>query len=88
MKTLITPANRLRLEIREAGRIATLTKARKPYHCSDCQEYILVGTYYYSVVIGGGGLGSIKFPDRIHIGCLDKYFERVKRNQERSSRSY
>lgn len=52
------------------GRIATLTRARKEHRCRECPEPIAAGEHYYSVVIGGGGLCSTKFPKRVHIECL------------------
>jgi hypothetical protein len=33
---------------------------------------IVAGEDYYAVVIGGGGLCSIKFPDRVHVYCLKR----------------
>ncbi|MBA7567482.1 hypothetical protein ES708_09194 [subsurface metagenome] len=65
--------------IRKEGRIATLTKARKHHRCAECPEWIKPQSHYYSVVAGGSGLGGIKFPSRVHPGCLELYFGRVKR---------
>ncbi len=50
--------------------IAELKKARKQHECRVCHQSINKGAYYYSVVVAGGGLGSLKFPDRYHVGCL------------------
>ena len=75
---MIQPA--LILTVRREGRIATLTKARKLHRCGVCQEYINKGDRYYSNIVGGGGLGAIKFPERCHIKCLEVYFERVKKS--------
>lgn len=58
------------------GRTATLRKARKDHRCSACPEIILKREHYWSIVLNGSGLGSIKFPDRIHLKCLSKYCER------------
>lgn len=68
---------RLPVAVRREGRIATLTKARKYHHCAECQGCIPPRSYYYSVVFGGSGLGGIKFPERCHIDCLEKYFAKV-----------
>lgn len=72
----------LKLVTREEGRIATITKATKHHRCSVCQEYIIKGTQYYTVTIAGSGLGSIKFPEHVHIECLSAYFEKVRRSRE------
>ena len=63
----------LKKVIRRNGRIATLTLARKTFACAECTLPIPRRTRYYSVVLGGSGLGSIKFPDRIHIECVNKH---------------
>ena len=72
----------LALNIRKEGRIATLTKAQKHHRCAVCQEFILPATHYYSVIVGGSGLGGIKSPSRVHPDCLDAYLEKVKRSRE------
>lgn len=59
--------------IRQEGKIYEPHKARKRYRCKQCHEEIEPGTYYYAVFIGGSGLGGIKFPDRIHLKCRDRY---------------
>ena len=60
----------------EKGYIATLHKARKRHKCHACGYPIEPGNYYYSVVKGGGGLGWLKFPDRVHTDCLEDYLRR------------
>jgi len=75
---MVTPA----LVVREEGRIAVLTRSRKYHRCGICQQYIDKGSQYYAITLGGGGLGSIKFPSRVHIECLDKYWERVRKSRE------
>ena len=72
----------LDLVIRRHGRIAKITRARVSHRCAQCQEYILPRTQYYSVTVGGSGLGGIKFPTRVHIHCIDNYFEKIKRANE------
>jgi hypothetical protein len=61
--------NRLRI----AGAIAELVKARKGHKCHICGLPIEQGEEHYCIYIGGGGLGSLKFPDRAHLQCLDDY---------------
>lgn len=58
------------------GYIAELRRARKSFTCSQCIEEIEKGTLYYSVTKGGGGLGSLKYPDRIHTDCLNLWFNK------------
>lgn len=58
------------------GKIADRTFAqRKSFTCWHCKGEIPQFTYYYSVVIAGGGLGSLKFPDRIHEECIFDFME-------------
>lgn len=52
------------------GKIAKLRNARKQHQCSECPLAIDKDAEYYEIVIGGGGLGSNKFPDRAHPDCL------------------
>lgn len=56
------------------GYIADPRKARKPSVCEVCYKPIEVGSDYYAVVIGGGGLGSLKFPSRVHLDCINDFF--------------
>lgn len=64
----------------ECGYVATPVKARREFACTECKGAIQVGDAHYSVVIAGGGLGSLKFPDRVHQDCLEKYLN--ERNQD------
>lgn len=64
------------------GRIALLRKARKFHRCGVCQELIDKGNQYYSITIGGGGLCSLKFPERVHCDCLEAFFEKVRKSRE------
>jgi len=59
--------------VRRNGYIATLRKARTGKKCNTCGYPIEPGSWYYSVVLGGGGLGWLKFPDYVHTNCLDDY---------------
>jgi hypothetical protein len=64
--------------IRRNGLIADIRVAT--YHnftCAwhKCKRPIKPGSRYYSVTIGGGGLGSIKFPDRVHEECVDPFLD-------------
>jgi hypothetical protein len=56
----------------KSGEVATLTKARKQFDCHRCPLPIVPGEHYYAITIGGGGLQSAKFPERIHVFCLKK----------------
>ena len=73
---MTTPAPALRI-IKE-GRTSDLTKSGKYHRCGICQEYILKGSYYYAITINGSGLDSLKFPERVHVECLEAYFQKVK----------
>lgn len=64
------------------GFIADLTKARKACVCNKCKGVILKGEHYYKIVIGGGGLQSLKFPDRTHVKCIEPFLERFKKEYE------
>ncbi len=57
-------------EIAANGKILTLRQARKANKCHECGLLIEVGEQYYEITIGGGGLGSLKFPSHAHIKCL------------------
>jgi len=61
------------------GYIATLTKARKAHFCLECGDLIPPPMQYYTVTIGGGGLGSTKFPDRVCTRCIDDHMATRKR---------
>lgn len=53
--------------VKVKGGIAELRRAAKGYRCSKCHKLIPAGDYYYAIFIGGGGLSSIKFPQRQHV---------------------
>jgi hypothetical protein len=60
-------------ELRINGKIAFLRRARKQHRCKNCPLPIARGQFYYEVTYGGSGLGSIKFPIRVHYGhCLQE----------------
>jgi hypothetical protein len=64
-------------EIRRNGKTATIRVARKDYICTECHFPILRGQPYWSIVLNGSGLGSLKFPERTHEGrCLQKNLSR------------
>lgn len=65
-------------EIRIHGRIATLRRARKSHWCKECNPIIERGQYYYEVVWGGAGLGNQKFPDHVHVDCIQKHLDKYK----------
>lgn len=57
--------------------VYTLHKARKQHVCSMGDGLIAAGEHYYTAVIGGGGLQSLKFPDHVHIGCKQAHEKRA-----------
>lgn len=59
-------------ELRLNGAILTLRRARKAHYCDECKGQINPGEDYCEEVKGGGGLGWLKFPNRIHLACPDK----------------
>lgn len=61
-------------EIRTNHRIAEMRTARKTFKCKECGWPIVALSDYYSVTIAGSGLGSIKRPDRVHVHCIENYF--------------
>jgi hypothetical protein len=66
----------MKTKIAERGFIAELHTARNGHKCHACGLPIEIGSHYYSVIKGGGGLGWLKFPDRAHIECLEGYLRR------------
>jgi hypothetical protein len=48
-------------------------RARKEHPCKMGDGIIAPGEEYWEMTIGGGGLGSIKFPDRVHLTCAQTY---------------
>ena len=61
-----------------SGTIAELVTARKAHRSACCGLPIEVGEEHYRITIGGGGLGSLKFPDRVHERCIKEYLRRKK----------
>jgi len=57
-------------------KIVTVRKARKEHTCSHCHSIIQGGEEYCEVVAGGSGLAGLKFPDRVHRECIDKFLRR------------
>lgn len=55
------------------GYICERRRARKAHMCSHCGLLIEPGEEYYQVVIGGGGLASLKFPYHVHDHCLQHF---------------
>jgi hypothetical protein len=71
-----------RIVVSRNGYRAEVIKARKEHRCSldcpGCTRILPRRQHYWSITIGGGSLGSIKMPDRVHIKCLKRYW----RNKE------
>ena len=63
-------------EIKSNGYIFTLRTARKNFTSCVSRQSIGQGTRYYTVILGGGGLGWIKRPDRILVNEIDLYIEK------------
>jgi hypothetical protein len=61
-------------ELHVAGHIITVVKGRKRHKCATCGLPIESRETHYTIIRGGGGLGWIKYPDRIHLDCIDNYF--------------
>ena len=60
---------------RENGKVGIWRRARKEHTCKQCGAPILKGDHYWEVTLAGSGLGSNKFPARVHAGsCLEKEF--------------
>lgn len=56
--------------------VFTLRRARKQHTCRVCPRPITPGESYYEVTIAGGGLGSLKFPDRIHMSEKEAFIKK------------
>ena len=72
---MVTRSNLIPIRITINGKVAELVTARKTYKCDECGYPIVPHSDYYTVTIGGGGLGSIKFPDRVHVRCIEEYLK-------------
>jgi len=55
------------------GKIADLRSARKVYWCKHCGETILPYELYYAATIAGGGVYSLRDPDRVHTKCVNEF---------------
>jgi len=64
-----------KMRIRKNGYIVTVRKARKPHSCKECHQPIERGDEYCAVTLGGAGLGSLKFPDRVCRSCIEQFVE-------------
>lgn len=58
------------------GRVIDLKKARRHHYCCICPKPILTEEYYFSIVFGGSGLASLKYPERVHKHCFQTYLDR------------
>lgn len=50
-------------------------RSSRGFICKKCGKPITQGQQYYDVVIGGGGLASLKNPDRTHVECIEAFLE-------------
>ena len=64
-----TPGTRARM----GDYVYTLRKARKYHRCEVCRGDIDPGMQYYAATIGGGGLGSLKYPTYLHFQCKEEH---------------
>lgn len=69
------------------GYIFTLRRARKEFTCCVCQRSILLGDSYYEATLAGGGLGSLKFPERIHASEIGEFIKKKEVNNGSQSNS-
>lgn len=67
--------------IEQTGGRIEVKKARKEHDCKACQHPIFLGSHYLAIFYGMG-LGSLKFPDRIHNWCLKDYADKRKTKLE------
>lgn len=61
--------------------VYTTRRARVKHTCKMGDGLISPGEHYLEATIGGGGLGSLKFPDRIHLNCKDAYISMKEERQ-------
>jgi len=63
-------------EIKRSGYIFTPRTARRAFTSCVSGEPIERETKYFTVILGGGGLGWIRKPDRILLTEVDQYIEK------------
>ncbi|MDD5700451.1 MAG: hypothetical protein PHU23_00250 [Dehalococcoidales bacterium] len=64
------------------GYVFTTRRARKRHECEVGDGPIMPGDFCYVATIGGAGLGSLKFPDYLHLTCKQKYLD-IKRQPKK-----
>lgn len=57
------------------GAVAIITLAHKNGDCASCHYPIPANHHYYRIQ-WGKGLGAMKFPVRIHLGCWGEYWSK------------
>lgn len=70
-KIEIRTALRTFKELQIHGQVATLDRAITGHKCSACGFPIEKGEQHYCVYTGGPGFSTLKFPDHIHIHCME-----------------
>ncbi len=56
-----------------ADYVYTERRARVQHNCKMGDGPILPGMKYYAATIGGGGLGSLKYPTYLHLHCKEAH---------------
>ena len=63
------------------GEVMVKRTARVAHRCDECKLSINPGEPYCEVTVGGGGLASIKHPERYHEYCYDLFHKGSKESQ-------
>jgi hypothetical protein len=59
-----------------------LTRSRQEHGCKVCGSVIPADTWCYTITQLGGGLGSLKFPDRVHADELPAYWDMLAKRED------
>lgn len=69
------------MRLAAAGYVYVQRRARKTNPCKMGDGDIQTGEQYFAVTIGGGGLGSLKFPAYIHLRCRDAHISMIEERE-------